>query len=136
MKTKERDSYGSDKYELDNPSAYLANQKANWLERDSAVKAAAEQPASEKYKCDQIHPTISIPKRNEIAEAWADAEKSSRELDAAQDEMMADYKKRAVRHVQLPAGPGAKYESFEMKDGSLITCRTSVTNAGRAIDCR
>jgi len=135
MKIKERNSYGSNEYELDNPSAYLANQKANWLERDSAVKAATDLPASEKYKCDQIRQTISIPKRNEVAEAWADAEKSNKELDAAQEEMMADLKKKAVRHNRLPAGAGAKVESFEMRDGSVITCKTTVTNAGRAIDC-
>ena len=58
----------------------------------------------------------------------------NREIDAAQDSVLEEYRRKAVKHSST-SGAGAKVDTFLMKGGSIVICKTTVTNGGKAVDC-
>lgn len=58
----------------------------------------------------------------------------NREIDRAQDGVIDDYRRKAERHL-ISAGPGPRVDTFVMKNGSIVICKTTITNGGKAVDC-
>ncbi len=59
----------------------------------------------------------------------------NRAIDRAQDELLSDYSRKAKRHT-VPGGPGPRIDTFEMHDGTIVICSTTVQGGGRATSCR
>lgn len=64
----------------------------------------------------------------------AGLDEMNREIDDALNGVIDEYRKKAVRH-RVDAGPGPRIDIFEMKDGTVVYCTTTITNAGKAVSC-
>jgi hypothetical protein len=69
-----------------------------------------------------------------VKNAWKESDKGNREIDATLDKMMEDYKRKAVEHRVLTGG-AVQIDTFIMKVGSVVYCRTSMRNNAKAISC-
>lgn len=69
---------------------------------------------------------------NRVREESVD--RQNKEIDNAQDDLLNDYKKKSVKHY-VSAGAGARVDSFTMKNGKVIICKTTVSDFGKAVDC-
>ena len=58
----------------------------------------------------------------------------NKEIDSAINDVMEEYKQKAVEHSVL-TGPGPRVDMFIMKNGAVVYCKTTITNAGKAVDC-
>jgi hypothetical protein len=70
-----------------------------------------------------------------VARAWREAEQANREIDRAQEQMLEDYKRRAVSSDTTVLGSGSRVDTFFMPGGKVVMCRTSVRNNARATSC-
>jgi len=77
----------------------------------------------------------SLPWAN-ANEERVDALESAKEIDRAQDDVLSEYRRKAVKHFTTRPGPGPRIDTFVMKNGNVIRCKTSVSDGGRAVDCR
>lgn len=92
---------------------------------------------SDEYRCqeDEIRgryerARLKISRRDEEERL----DEMNKKIDSALDGVIDEYKRKAVRHTLL-GGPGARVDAFEMKDGSTVFCKTTITNAGKAVSC-
>ena len=69
-------------------------------------------------------------------EALKRAEEANREIDAAQDAVIDEYRKQAVDHFSTTGAGHIKVETFVMKDGKSVICTTTIRDGGKAVDCR
>lgn len=88
---------------------------------------------------DEIDRTISIRRERDLGDQKKAAlEKSidqmNREIDAAQDAVIDEYRRKAVKHLSDASGH-VKVDTFVMKGGNIVICKTTVTNAGKAVSC-
>jgi len=72
---------------------------------------------------------------------WAEYDRKRRQaqaleaiIDQAQDDVLKDYERRAVKHI-VATGPGPRVDTFVLKDGRIVLCKTTITNGGKAVDC-
>jgi hypothetical protein len=70
-----------------------------------------------------------------VSKAWEDAYEANKDIDRALDEILNDYKKKAVRHYVTAGGSGAKVDVFILESGETVYCKTSISDGGRAVDC-
>ena len=70
--------------------------------------------------------------QREIALSGVDA--MNKQIDQALDDVIDEYKRKSVSH-KIFNGPGPRVDQFVMKDGSVVYCKTTVTDGGRAVDC-
>lgn len=92
--------------------------------------------------CKQDHISIENPGYMESTkwaekkrrEERAEIDEATRDFDAAQDDILKDYAKKAAKHYITP-GPSIRIDTFLMKNGSMVICKTSVVGGGRATSC-
>lgn len=70
--------------------------------------------------------------KNEKASENLDA--MNKEIDQALNGVIDEYKRKAVKH-KIVSGSGPRVDVFVMKDGTIVSCKTTVTDAGKAVDC-
>lgn len=68
-------------------------------------------------------------------EALKQADAANAEIDKALDDVIDDYKKQAVKHFTSNGGSNIKVDTFILKNGKTVHCKTSITDAGKAVDC-
>jgi hypothetical protein len=93
--------------------------------------------SSDKYRCraEDIedyyrHANFELIREGDLARL----DEMNRQIDKALDGVIDEYKRKAVRH-RVSGGPGPRIDVFEMKDGSIVYCKTTVTDAGKAVSC-
>lgn len=58
------------------------------------------------------------------------------EIDRGQNELLNEYRRKAVRSRRANGAGNVMVEAFEMPDESVVYCRTTITNGGKAVSCR
>ena len=115
--------------------------KANHLNALDELKQAKTIPASKDYVCGKIKTRVEHRARHSVympqsaAELRAQAERNNAEIDKGLNSVLDDYKKNARSHITSVPGAGIRVDVFEMKDGNIHTCRTSIKNNAKAVDC-
>jgi hypothetical protein len=71
---------------------------------------------------------------NKDTDIGEELDKMNKEIDDAINDVMDEYKQKAVKHSVL-TGPGPRVDMFIMKNGTVVYCKTTITNAGKAVDC-
>lgn len=130
---------GKEKYDIADPDPETSNLKADFLDATDALIVAKAAKADRYFNCSNMKSRLNLTRRyvhvKTPAEYRAEAEAANAAFDATQQAGSAEYEKQAVRHIRSIPGAGNRYDTYVMKDGTTHTCRTSVTDAGRAVDC-
>lgn len=66
--------------------------------------------------------------------ALENANAANKQIDQALVDVIDDYKKKAVEHKVTNSG-GLRIDMFVMRSGAVVYCKTTVTDAGKAVDC-
>lgn len=66
--------------------------------------------------------------------AATDLDRMNREIDAAQNAVLEEYRRKAVEHT-FTTGAGIRVDQFVMKSGEIVHCKTSISDYGKAVDC-
>jgi hypothetical protein len=74
------------------------------------------------------HPVVIREERDSI-------DRANRQADEAQDALLEEYRRKAVRH-RLQSSASGRVDMFEFADGSITVCTTTVRNNARATSCR
>ncbi|MDO9422167.1 MAG: hypothetical protein Q7T66_16015 [Herminiimonas sp.] len=131
--------FGCKECNLNGGDPWKANSKADYLDAADALLVAQTTPAGSGYTCYAMKSRLNIVRHTirtkEPSELRAEAEAANAAFDATQRAGSTEYEKKAVRHIRSVPGVGNRYDTYVMKDGTTHTCRTSITDAGRAVDC-
>lgn len=63
-----------------------------------------------------------------VAKAHEDAARANAQIDRAMDDMLENYRRKAVSSKTHASG-GSRADIFEMPDGTIVSCRTTFKNA-------
>lgn len=84
---------------------------------------------------DQIKTLERKVTRESASEIRRSVERDNKMIDEAQDAVINDHKKKAVKHYIDTSGH-SRIDLFTMKDGRIVTCTTTVANGEKAVSCR
>lgn len=59
----------------------------------------------------------------------------NREIDGAQEGVIEEYRRKAVSHSVSSSG-SVRVDTFKMPNGSLVYCKTTVLDSGKAVSCK
>lgn len=111
---------------------YSKNQEI--LTKEGALKAADAVPYNDvNTSAKEAKPIKSH--EDMVKEAWASVNSMNLEIDAAQDEVLNDFKKQAVEHFVSNGAGRVKVDTFILKNGEMKICTTTISDQGKAIDC-
>lgn len=108
-----------------NEKIYLYNDCSEYIVKDSLANYLAKNRIRVAYKYEEAA-------KNDM---YASLTAMNKEIDSAQDDFIADYKKKAKRHWVTTGAGHIKVDTFEMNNGEVIYCKTSITDSGKAVDC-
>lgn len=103
-------------------------------EVEAVVAAPAVEAPPPPYEA-EVQATPKKSYEESVKEAWAEADKANAIIDNAQDEILSDYKKQAVEHIVSNGAGRAKVDTFILKNGKTVSCVTTVSDYGKAVDC-
>lgn len=101
-------------------------------------------PAIEEVVPDAEHeyapqPEVIEPPRKSpeqiIRDAWAEADRINAAVDKAQNDLLDDFRSRAVKRYVANGAGNVMVETFVMPDGETVMCTTIVGNMGKSVDC-
>lgn len=107
-------------------------------EAEAVVAAPVVEAPPPPYEFEAQETINSMPKKSyeeSVKDAWAEADKANAIIDNAQDEILRDYKKQAVEHIVSNRAGRAKVDTFILKNGKTVSCITTASDYGKAIDC-
>jgi len=84
-------------------------------------------PLKAKVKEEHLKPSL--------AEELEAIEKANRQIDGYVDDIINDYRKRAIKIYRTNGPGGIMIESYKMKGGEITTCKITIGNGGKTVDC-
>ena len=108
---------------------------ADKAEEPAAFAAPAAKPEGNEQINNKASPLPEKTQEEMVKETWAAAERDNAEIDKAQDDVLEDFRKKSVKHLISNGAGNYKVDTFILKNGDSVTCITSVSDFGKAVDC-
>lgn len=114
-----------DDEKIKHDNLYIKGDCSEFIEPNALANYLANSRVDSPYKYDEA-------KKVDMQESLTSMNK---EIDNTLDNIIDDYKKKAKRHWVSSAAGHFKVDAFELKNGEVVYCKTSITDAGKAVDC-